>query len=265
MAALSAKPQDRGDPNLLLPNARLARLLGASQLPLLADLFWIRMSALAGSVTTPPVGMALISWADAISQLDSKMFWPYAMGGLLGVVHVGGRAYNAPEAARLLKKGTAEVPDVRLFIFLAYLQLTQLEEPAEAAHTLQEGARLPGAPPFLAQLATRILASTGRFASAREFALQMLQDPNPDVRATFEYRLKEIEREQSLQQLQDAVADYTHRHQGSAPTSLHDLVDAGLVKDLPIDPLGGEFKIERNGTVSATSGERLRLRSPEQE
>lgn len=217
------------------------------------------MASHASIVATPEEGAALLGWGHLLSDLDPNMYWPYAMGGLVGVVTKRGHVYNAAEAERLLQKGLATTGDARLAVYLAYLQLESLRNPDAAADTLRRGARLPRAPPFMARLATRILASRGHFAAARDFAAEVAADADPETRAAFEYRLREIDREELLAQITQAAASFSSMN-GRPPRSIDELVAQGLLPGVPVDPLGGAWTIDSDGTVGVSSGERLRLR-----
>ena len=128
---------------------------------------------------------------------------------------------------------------------------------AAAAQTLRRGALNPGAPLFMAQLATRLLAQNDDFAAAGAFAEQLEENAtDPEVREVFARRRLEIERDRRLVMLQKA-AEAFKAARGQPPQTLMQLLSEGFLTELPEDPLGGQFTLAPDGTVVSPSGARL--------
>jgi hypothetical protein len=250
--------QGRFSAEAMVADARAVRVAAHSHISLVADLYWIRMASLATAARQPYEGANLIRWGEFITDLDPGFMWAYVMGGVLGTWKDGEQVYNAEPAARLLEKGTTHVADFRLNLYLGYLYIEMLDRPLDAARTLEAGARLPRAPPFLGPLATRLYASRGAVGTARKFAEEMVKSPDPEVRAAFELRLRELDREEVLAQLEAASAAYQQRF-GRPPPTVEALVRDGVLPAIPSDPLGGEWVIDGTGAVRSSSGERLRV------
>jgi hypothetical protein len=265
VGALSRPPQG-GRLNLrsAVPNSTPIKLLTKSHLSLTADLAWIRMTSMATSVKYPEDGKALIAWGRFVTDLDPQLLWAYGMGGLLGPQRLGDAVHNLPEALDLLERGTRAIPgDFRLFLYLAYTQLDLAGDPAAAAATLRRAATVPGVPAYVGPLAARLLAQSGQFGAAREFARQMAESEDPLTRETFQRRLLEIEREEACTAIEAAARAYASER-GREPAALAELVDAGLLAGPPIDPLGGQFVLQGDGGVLTTSGPRLRAFHPQE-
>ncbi len=250
----------------MTPNIQLVLALGKSQIPLVADLYWIRSIALTTELRTPNQGKVLIRWCRFVSELDPQFVWPYLLGGLLGVMSTDAQThYNVNEANELLAAGLERLPDEpRLAIFLSYNQLELQHDSKAAAQTLRRGSMGPRAPPFMAQLATRLMAQSGDFDSAREFAFQLANSQDELSRAFFQRRLQEIERDEGLARAQAAVDTY-RAARGRPPESLLQLSLEGFLPEIPVDPLGGTLSIDPvTGIVSSTSGSRLKANIPTQ-
>lgn len=247
------------------PNAGIIRALGRSHLSMIADLFWIRAIGTTISLKTPADGKTLIAWCDLVTELDPQFVWPYAMGGLLGPMSFGDTHYNVKEGNALLQRGVDSLPnDYRLPMYLSYNQLHLEHDLKGAAETLQRGARIPGAPVFMAQLATRLLTQTNEFTAATAFAEELEQSsPDPEVRAFFKHRRLEVERDRQLAALQ-AVIDEYKRVRGFLPATLEQLLDENVLTTLPEDPLGGTFQLDADGRVRSSSGERLQVHFPKE-
>jgi hypothetical protein len=241
----------------MIPDPRVVSVLARSHIALVTDLYWIRMTSLGARVNLPPEGRALIAWGEFVTDLDHQMFWAYVMGGVLGGMRHGKVSYNGAEAAHLLEKGTRYIADSRLYVYLAYAQLRLLDDPAAAAETLRRGSAVPGAPSFMAPLATRLMAQVGQFDRARTFAQAMANSDDPTTRETFRRRLLEIDREEILTRVDEASEEFMRRH-GRVAESVAVLVGEGLLAEYPVDPLGGTIELGADGKAVVSSGSRLR-------
>ena len=241
------------------PNPQPIRLLARSHLSLVADLFWIRAIGVTVNLKVPADGLALVSWCMFVTELDPQFVYPYIFGGLLAPMSSALGNHNVAEASALLRRGMDNIPgDYRLPLYLSFNQLHLDHDVRGAAETLRRGARAPGAPLFMAQLATRLLAQSDDFDAAKAFAEELAQgSPDPEVRAIFEQRRLEIERDQRLAMLQRAVDAYKAAR-GKTPDTLMQLLLEGFIAELPHDPFGGDFALDAQGEVFAPSGARLK-------
>lgn len=248
------------------PNAQPIRLLARSHLSLVADLFWIRAIGVTINLKVPADGRALVLWCGLVTELDPQFVWPYIFAALLGPMTSSAGNHNVAEANALLKRGMENIPgDYRLPLYLSFNQLHLDHDVRAAAETLRRGARAPGAPLFMGQLATRLLAQSNDFDAASAFAEELEQSStDPEVRAIFGRRRLEIERDRLLATLQRAV-DSFRAARGQPPETLMQLLLEGFITELPKDPLGGEFQLGPDGAVSASSGARLKAHSQEAE
>ncbi len=248
----------------MLPNAQLLRIIGRSQLEFVADLFWVRMANMGGRAQTSDEYAALLPLGHLIADLSPKFQYPYYLGGTLAPFrHFPSHHYDhAEEAIALMARGTAAVPSyVRLHVVKAYSEMEMLGDKQAAARTLMAAARAPNAPPYIAALATRLLADQGQFDDATKFAEELAKSDDPDVRAEFERRLLQISLERVLVQVDQAVAQFIAR-EGRSPSSVHELVEKGDLSGLPHDPFGGEIELTPEGARSTVETSRLKAYIP---
>ena len=114
---------------------------------------------------------------------------------------------------------------------------------------MAEAVRLPGAPPYLAGLASRMLTE----AREPEAALALLetitrQENDPVRRSVLERRIREVVVERDLLAMGRAVERYRER-MGVAPGDLSALVREGILEGIPPEPDGGSYVIDRGGKV----------------
>jgi hypothetical protein len=249
----------------LLPRASLLRIGGRAFLSLVADYYWLQTIQLTGRAKTAEEYRDIADYAQLVTDLDPDFAYVYQFGGVVVPYNYGRETWvNTAESTALFEKGVARFPAwVFLRTLLAYNYSVFQKEYARAAHLLEETARLPGAPPYLPFLTTRLYAQAGSFDAADAFATQFATAADdPETRAAFERRKQEIALERSLRTLDEAVARYRER-EGRLPAHLTDLVSAGLLPDIPEDPLGGRIYLGVDGRTYSTSQEhRLEVYQP---
>lgn len=248
----------------LLPNPVVVKILGKSQLDFVADLFWIRMANMAGNAATADELAALIPIGNLIADLAPHFKYPYYLGGVMAPYRYykpgGLSTYENVEGAHaLMSRGVKNVPDfLRLFVQKAYTELELMKQPAMAGATLLEAAKITDSPPFLPALATRVLASAGKFDEAREFAASMASSGDPQLKADFELRLKQIELEKVLVAVEAAATAFADAR-GRRPSSVEELVQQGFLPQVPVDPFGGVIELTEDGARSSVESRRLKL------
>jgi hypothetical protein len=102
-------------------------------------------------------------------------------------------------------------------------------------------------------LATRLYAQSGQIEAGLTLAQSLYENAeDPETQKTFEHRIKELELERTLRELDDAIDAYTRR-KGRAPSSMQELIANGDLNALPADPLGGELVIGTDGRIQSTA------------
>jgi hypothetical protein len=80
----------------------------------------------------------------------------------------------------------------------------------------------------------------------------------PETKAVFEHRLKLIDLEERLAQVDDAIRRFTAR-MGRRPSGIDELVAFGELGALPVDPMGGTIELGPRGAYSTAARERLQV------
>jgi hypothetical protein len=194
---------------------------------------------------------------DVITTLDPQYAYAYYVGGNI----LGDLAQRPDLSNRLLEKGAEANPTIWYIPFLlGYNYYFFLADPAKGAEYTMRAATLPGRPAYLPGLATRMAAEAGSPETALAFLEARLRETyDPEMREPLVKRVNEVIIERDAQMLERAVEMYRTRHQ-ALPTTLTALVEERILPGLPIEPFGGEYRIDvRTGSVSSsTHPERLR-------
>ena len=246
----------------LLPRGDVLRpaLLGYHHVG--ADLLWLQtLQVLGGS----QLGHSDWEWLnhalDVITTLDPQYVYAYDAGGTV----LGDVAGRVDWSNHLLEKGTRENPTAwRLPFLLAYNHFFHLQDYVRAADYMARAARLPGHPAYVPQLAARLYVEGQNPKFALDY-LETIMRATQDVQslAVLEKRYKEVLVEWHIQVLQRAIDEYIKVH-GALPVDVAALVQKGFIADLPQEPFGGEYRIEKKtgAVTSTTHPERMRLYRP---
>ncbi|WP_224243971.1 tetratricopeptide repeat protein [Hyalangium gracile] len=270
VVALSEPPRDppRGPYRApLLPRLEMLRVLGAGQRSLVTDYYWLQaiQAAGRGSESKDPTRyLDLFYYADLVTDLDPKFHKVYQYAGNTIPTNLGREQWvNTAEARKILEKGVKQFPeDANLRLFLAYNLSYFFEEHEAAAEHLRIAATLPNRNKYVPEFASRMLAFNRRFDAALAL-VEAFRDneTDPEMREMFEERVAEIQLEQLLVKVDDAIAAFKKR-EGRMPATMSELVAKGDLPEIPPDPMGGYIGFEPDGK-SYSSMRRVRLRPPE--
>jgi hypothetical protein len=265
MVAAFAEPPSRkralsGRP--LLPRVEFLRVLFASQRPLLTDYYWLEMLQSIGGALTEQEYRDVYDYANLVTDLDPLLYHAYTFAGLTISFNRGRETWvNTEESTAILEKGLKAFPrDPQLKLFLAYNLSYFSHQYRRAGLLLQDVAAAPGAPSYAAPLATRLLAQAGDFDAGLALA-QVLERtaPDPETRAVFAKRVKQIQLERELQTVDRAIAAYKDRV-GHLPVTVAELLISGDLSRPPVDPMGGRILVGPDGRAhSDVEFDRLEL------
>ena len=234
----------------LIPS-KFSRILALGNQGLLSDFLFLKTATYIGGKSAPSLGEAdwqfVFRSLDVVTDLDPYFVDPYMLGeGLL--------AWDAeqPELAnQLLIKGTKyRTDDWRLPFFIGFNHFYFLKDYETAAGHIMTAAQLPGSPAYLKTLGARLAYYGGKSKTALLFLQEILAETNdPLLRKYLSKRLTALERAVLIE---EAVEKFKAQ-QGRVPNPLSELVAAGYLAELPIDPYGGKWGLLENGRVFSTS------------
>ena len=201
----------------------------------------------AGETFTPADWMWLYSNLQVVTDLDPYFEDPYYFGN--AVLTWNGRLYN--QANRLLQKGAvARTWDWQFPFYIGFNSFYFLNDNKGGADYFLMAAKRPGASPYLPALAARLYKNEGKTALAISVLTDFLEsERDPKTRKSFEIRLEALKKILALEQ---AVGLF-RKKTGRAPRDLQALVEKGLITEIPTDPYGGRFYVDKNGSIMTTS------------
>lgn len=236
----------------MLPS-KFSRILALGNKGLLSDFLFLKTATFIGGKGNSAQSLGAADWQfvfsslDVVTDLDPYFVDPYMLAeGLL--------AWDAGQpqlANQLLIKGTKyRTDDWRLPFFIGFNYFYFLKDYEAASGYIMTAAQLPGSDDYLKTLAARLAYYGGKSKTALLFLQQMLAETDdPLLKKRLAQRLTALE---GAVVIEEALEKFKVQ-KGRTPGSLSELVAAGFLAELPVDPYGGKWGVLENGRVFSTS------------
>lgn len=237
---------------MYLPNGEYLRIASLGYRELVADILWIQAIQVMGErKVSETAGHWLYRALDVITTLDPKFVRAYEAGGLALTTLV----VLPEESNQLLKKGALHNPtEWKLPFLLGINYYFELYDDAKAAEYISAASHLPGAPQVLPAMAANLYVSAKSPQQAVDLLAAVYHNTTDEnAKKLLELRLKVVITERDLQILEQAIERYRELH-GRFPDRIDDLVGAGYLRELPVEPSGGRYLYDSK-TGSVTSSE----------
>ena len=184
------------------------------------------------------------------TQLDPHIIPAYQYGATFLTEKPPNGAGMVDKAIQLVEFGIEKNPDNwHLYEDLGFIYYNNLKDYKKAAEVFLEGSKRPNAHPFLRVLAARAAEHGGESQTAQLLWAAIYETtPDRDVRNTATWHLRALQVDETVSQLNQLVETYKKRT-GHLPKSFADMMRAGLLAGIPLDPDGHEYQLEENGRV----------------
>jgi hypothetical protein len=188
---------------------------------------------------------------DASTGLDPYFLDPYYVAN--ANLTWGGGLIR--ETNLLLEKGSRYRNwDWQLPFYVGFNNFFFLHDNIKASEYLMEASRRPGGNPGFASLASKLAYEEHK----TEISILLLEEitKTTDDEALKKMYLIRLGALKSILTVEKSVAAYKKRF-GKTPRTVEELLQRHVLKELPIDPYGGKYYIDPQGTVRTTSEARL--------
>jgi hypothetical protein len=237
---------------LYLPSAKTVKAISLGYDGLMADIYWTRVVQYYGrkhhaqSLTyklLPPL-------LDITTTLDPHLDIAFQFGAFFLSQKPPQGAGDPDAGIALVKKGIASNPTHwRLYYDLGFIYWMEKKDFKAAAQTFATGAHVPGAMPWMWTIAGAMAQGGDEMEMARTLWTEILKESkDPTIRSNALDRLASINSDEAVLQLQKRVDTY-QEHFGHKPNGMRELVDAGLLPGIPMDPAGNPYGIDSFGEV----------------
>lgn len=139
--------------------------------------------------------------------------------------------------------------DYYLPFFIGFNYAYFLKDYEKAAQFYKRAGELTGNELFI-NLAGRYLYESGRSEMAIAYLSTMEKSArNSAIRKTFQIRLQALKEARRIELARDRYVKETGHH----PATVAELFEKGYLKKMPVDPYGGEYYLNSDGSVKSTS------------
>jgi hypothetical protein len=236
--------------DLVVRSGPMLKLMSLEYAPLIADLYWTRLVQYYGDKRARHDPQLDLLWPllDVTTTLDPNLIPPYRFGSTF-LAEPAPRGANRPDlAVELLHRGIAANPDEwRLYEDLGFVYYFNLHDTPKAGAAFLAGSRNPKALIWMKILAAK-LAEQGETPETSVFLWNEIYNSatNDDVRNNARTHLQLLKAQADCDALDGLIAEYAKRS-GHAPTDLRDLVKAGILPQVPVDPLRHPYVLNSYG------------------
>lgn len=234
-----------------LPDGKILKVAALGYREVVADVLWLQViQAMGDKRVSTETGQWIYRALDVVTTLDPTFVRAYEAGGhaLCSIVVM------PQESNQLLEKGIRHNPqEWRLPFLLGINHYFEFGDNQKAADAMAMAARIPGAPEIIARLAAKLLVSAKSPQQAVELLTKVYEETSDDnVKRLLEQRLREAIVERDIAMLEDAIGRFFAQH-SQRPARLEQLVQEGLLRELPQEPFSGEYLYNANsGEVRST-------------
>jgi tetratricopeptide (TPR) repeat protein len=193
-----------------------------------------------------------------IAELDPTFVAPYLVGSIIMSVE----AQRDDLAMKLLEEGVKRNPGVWILPFQAgYLCYSKLHDYACAKEFFREALESPDAPAPVRRFYAEMYNKMGDPRSSLKHWAEIHDTADSDyVRQVSWMHVHDLKIEVDLEDLDPLIASYREQR-GESPRRIEDLVRAGLLSAVPVDPDGKRYFIDpATGKASCVSRRLLQSR-----
>jgi tetratricopeptide (TPR) repeat protein len=240
--------QERDD--VLLRSRKLVKMMSLEYAPLLADIYWTRAVQYYGNKHLRGQANLELLWPllDITTTLDPNLLISYRFGAMFLSQAAPGGAGRPDLAVQLIQRGIKENPEYwRLYEDLGFIYYFDLKDYQKASDAFLEGSKNPNSKLWMKVMAAKI-AAEGESLATSTFLWKDIYDstPDPTIKKTALLHLQLLRVREDCKQL-DALGDEYAKRYGTRPARMREMVQAGLLDAIPVDPLGFAYVFGEDG------------------
>jgi tetratricopeptide (TPR) repeat protein len=248
---------------LYLKSGKTVKRLSLGYSGLLADIYWTRAVQYFGArlvnrrVQTPRYDL-LYPLLDITTDLDPHLLVAYQNGALFLSGQPPAGAGQPDKAVQLLEKGIQANPEYWRFYFtLGFVHYMDRKDYKAAQEAFEKGASVPGALPWMRVMAAIMAQHAGEASTAAALWTRLYDSTqDKDIRQNALQHLIALRVDQDVEELEHRIATFQEQS-GRLPSSWGDLIRAGLLKGVPVDPNKAPYRLMPDGTVQVDNPDSL--------
>jgi len=245
---------------LYLPSPKVLQRMSLGYTGLVADIYWTRAVQYFGTQhhLDSRDYKLLEPLLDIATTLDPHLVVAYEFGSAFLAQKPPEGAGDPEAAVRLVERGVRENPSAwRLYYNLGFIHYFERHDYAAAAAAFEHGSRIPGALPWMKVMAAHMSQHAGDLQTARFLWSSLYQTTeNEDIRVNAAKHLRALQVDEEVSLLEKLAAGF-HERTGRWPANWAELVTAGNLRGVPLDPTRRPYRLAPGGRVLVQAPEDL--------
>jgi hypothetical protein len=233
---------------------------------LLADIYWTRAIQYYGRerLSPRPDYSLLGPLLRITTSLDPHLLVAYRFGAIFLAMKPPDGAGQPRRALELLRRGIVANPDYwRLWEDLGFIEYWDLHNYVAAARIFRVGSERPGAQIWMETLAASVAAKGGEIRTSQLLWMQIDETAaNDAIRKSATEHLAALKAFDDIQRI-NRLLDLYKQDERRPAQSLKDLVNAGMLRAIPVDPSGMPYEIGPGGAARLSPASSINLRLAE--
>ena len=238
---------------VLLSSPKLVKAVSLEYAPLMADIYWTWVVQFYGNKHVRGDANLEELWPllDITTTLDPNLIIAYRFGAVFLSQHAPAGAGRPDLAVQLIQRGIKANPDFwRLYEDLGFVYYFDMKDYKKAAEAFLEGSKNPKAFIWMKAMAAKIAAE----GESYETSFFLWNDiytttTDPKIKENAKEHLELLKAHEDCRQL-DLLADKYEKQFGHRPKRISELVEAGMLRGMPVDPEGNAYIFDDNGKAA---------------
>ncbi|MBZ5629644.1 MAG: hypothetical protein LAO06_12345 [Acidobacteriia bacterium] len=245
---------------LYIPSPKILKRMSLGYNGLLADVYWTRAVQYFGAKHRAHAMQyqLLAPLLEVTTELDPHLIVAYQFGSTFLAQKPPEGAGRPDKAVALVERGIQANPNRwQLYYELGFLEYMERHDPAAAARAFERGSQVPGAHQFLRVLAAAMAQQAGQIATARMLWTTTYETTEDKmIRFNALKHLRALRVDEDVPRLEEVAAEFKRRN-GRPASGWAELISAGLLRGIPVDPLGRPYKLLPDGRVEVADPDSL--------
>ncbi len=247
---------------LYLSSGKTVKRFSLGYSSLLADIYWTRAVQYFGSRHMQHSYRydLLYPLLDITTDLDPNLIVAYETGSIF-LSQKGPEGAGQPDkAAALVEKGIRANPEYwRLYFSLGFIHYMDRHDYKAAHDAFLKGSEVPGALSWMKVMAARMSEKADDPETAAYLWKTIYETvTDKDVRGTALLHLTSLHAEADIAGLEQRTRLYRQEF-GAFPSSWSDMMRAGILQTIPLDPNGDAYKLSPDGSVHVQDPAKFRF------
>ena len=249
-----------GRDDVLLSSPKLLKAVSLEYAPLMADFYWTRVVQFYGNKQVRGDANLEQLWPllDITTTLDPNLIVAYRFGAIFLSQRAPGGAGRPDLAVRLMQRGIQANPDYwRLYEDLGFIYYMDLKDYKKASEAFLEGSKNPKALIWMKVMAAKIAAEGESYETSFFLWNDVYANASdPQIKENAKAHLQLLRAREDSRQLDLLGGEYEKRF-GHRPRRVSELMDAGMLQGIAVDPLGYPYTFDENGKAALVTDNRL--------